>query len=57
MTNTRQSGPVNHPTGDGVDDELDGQLAVIRNELFVFLAMKMWRFSDRGVLRYNISGN
>ena len=29
VTNTRQSGPVNHPTSDGVDDKLDGQLAVI----------------------------
>ena len=31
VTNTGQSGTMNHPTGDGVDDELDGQLAVIRN--------------------------
>ena len=35
VTNTRHSGPVNHPTGDGVDNELDGQLAVIRIELSI----------------------
>ena len=27
-------------------------MAVIRSELFVFLSMKMWRFSHRGVLRF-----
>ena len=31
VTNTRQAGPVNHPTRHGVDDELHRQLAVIIN--------------------------
>ena len=44
----------------GTDDihdicsETFDSMAVIRNELFVFLGMKMWRFSDRGVLRFQI---
>ena len=28
VTHTRQAWPVDHPARDGVDDELDGQLAV-----------------------------
>ena len=31
VTNTREAGPVNHPTRHGVDDELHRQLAVIIN--------------------------
>lgn len=27
-------------------------MAVIRSELFVFLGMQMWRFSQRGILRF-----
>lgn len=39
------------------DDDIDichqvfDSMAVIRNELFVFLQQKMWRYSYRGVLR------
>ena len=28
-------------------------MAVIRSELFVFLGMQMWRFSQRGILRFD----